>query len=220
MMTEIEMAMLNIEDHNPDQAYWVIKFYAHRNHSMHSNIIDHRLRGEYTEVLKAVETDLEQLPQLVSDCEGSDIAHYQTMLMDFRRTWFDHVGSPSCEPIWIANWRAKQHLAQLAKDSKNATLSHQSPETELGKVQKSLHTATDMLQELMGMMGRGATFAETAAKIGTAGLELQAASQILAPNTAQRDILSRHDIYKPETKRRRNLEASNEVFPPFMDGDQ
>ena len=50
-------------------------------------------------------------------------------------------------------------------------------------------------------------------KVSLATLEMHANSEVDPPNSAQKRILAEHQVYTPKTKRLRNVEAANAVFP-------
>ena len=204
MHGEIDKALANIDETNFLHGYWVIAFYAKRNGELHSDILDQRLQGNYERVLEIVQQDIGYITNLLTTDRSQDNVHYLNMCLAFRRTWFEETGTAD-GPVWKPNWEAQKHLKELAQHEKNMTLAHSPPETEFDKLQKTIAALSSELNDIKTLVSQSVNLAGSAASLGLATLEMQAAStsEETAPNSAQKRILSEHEVFTPETKRKK-----------------
>lgn len=209
MHDEIDKALANIDETNFLHGYWVIAFYAKRNGELHSDILDQRLQGNYERVLEIVQQDIDYITNLLTTDPSEDNVHYLSMCLNFRTTWFQEIGSVD-GPIWQPNYKAQKHLNELAQQEKNMTLVHSPPETEFDQLQKTIAALSSELNDIKTLVSQSVNLAGSAASLALATLEMQAAStsEEMAPNPAQKRILSEHEVFTPETKRRKNYRSS------------
>ena len=198
MHDEIDAALLRIGETDNAHGYWVIGFYAHQNHEMHSDVFDQRLQGNYGTVLEIVENDIEHLDNQLTGSKSDYNSHCLNMALDFRKTWFE-LRSSGSEVIWQPNARAQIHSAQLAKDAKTSTLAPSLGEIRYDKLQKQLVEILSELKDLKDMVSKGESLSPSAATT----------PEELIPNSAQKRALSNDEVSPTGNKRRKSAEAAN-----------
>lgn len=207
LYNELKDAIKQVGESDFDQGLWEIRLYAKRNGLMHNGILDRRLRGEYDAVAKIIDSDLASLTQILPEEELNKIPRYRKMLTRFRRKWFDPVSvDERGQPIWELNAAAEEHLAQLKKKE----TAHHPPETEEEKMRESIAALTEEIRILKEALGHNTALTGETKSIALASLHL-AAEAVPKPNTPQKKPLEGHDVYIPNSKRRRieGSEAEN-----------
>ena len=209
---ELKRAIKDMGESDINQGFWEIRLYAKRNGVMHSGLLDRRLRGEYDEVSKTIDSDLANLTRILPEEEVNHISRYRRILTRYRVKWFkplstDHHG----QIIWEPSEAAQEHLVQIQK-TKTA---HNPPETEEEKLRKIIAALTEEIRIMKEMLSHNTALTNKTKEIVLESLHM-AVEAVSKPNTPQKRVLEGHDVYTPNSKRRR-IELSEEENKTHLD---
>ena len=144
--------MKAVNENDPEQMFWEIRFYARRNGRVHGDAIELRYAGDFKKLLKVLEDDEASLEHILPEEEKRDIHRHRRAIMRYRVRWFEVEAMDAEGKItWIQNAEALSWSKRVGTEGKGRMSKKEDPND---LIRKKVNTVVTNTTEILAAVQR------------------------------------------------------------------